>query len=281
MLAALVLPVLAMSSASANMLLNSRSVDDIWGGVNITKAALGVYDSVSSPTCNATAYCTEFVTKSVPRCITLQGTAGCWCTLHDPLHYCAICMSNPTDNTTTPDQTQLATASHADYHKGCGAWIAYINATATGGTLSSSSVPSSSLASSASTSSTALASTSSSKSSNTGAIVGAAIGGIAGLILLLALLFFFYRHTQNKAAAQRAALNTPSLSEKEFFDSRFSAAPSSGFIAAQHTARSDAKSTDTMHRSPPPPFQPNRAGHESEYDTSMLGGYPKQPEVMQ
>ncbi|KAG8935215.1 hypothetical protein FRC01_005471 [Tulasnella sp. 417] len=103
-------------------------VDEIWGNVNITASVLEVYNAISHPTCNATDYCVQLADTVVPRCLQLEGTAGCWCTLHDPVHYCAICMSSPTDNTTTPDQSQAATEGHAHYHLGCVAYQAYLDA---------------------------------------------------------------------------------------------------------------------------------------------------------
>ncbi|KAG9042560.1 hypothetical protein FS837_010693 [Tulasnella sp. UAMH 9824] len=91
---------------------SKRGVDEVWGGYNITAAALEIRDSISSPTCNKTESCQEVITTVVPRCLGLQGSAGCWCGLEDPIHYCAICMLNPTDNTTSADQTQRATEGH-------------------------------------------------------------------------------------------------------------------------------------------------------------------------
>ncbi|KAG8996379.1 hypothetical protein FRB93_000763 [Tulasnella sp. JGI-2019a] len=98
-------------------------------------------------------------------------------------------MSNPTDNTTTPEQTQGAQAYHSAYHKGCAAYSAWYNAT-----LSSSVVPSSTSTSSTPT----FAPVTSSNKTNIAPIVGGAVGGFFGLILILAILFLVYRYMQNK-----------------------------------------------------------------------------------
>ncbi|KAG8996378.1 hypothetical protein FRB93_000762 [Tulasnella sp. JGI-2019a] len=101
-------------------------------------------------------------------------------------------MSNPTDNTTTPEQTQSAQAHHGAYHKGCAAYSAWYNAT-----LSSSAAPSSTSTSS-STIPTVAPVTSSGSKTNIAPIVGGAVGGFFGLILILAILFLIYRYMQNK-----------------------------------------------------------------------------------
>ncbi|KAG9019446.1 hypothetical protein FRB90_002269 [Tulasnella sp. 427] len=202
---ALVVSAVAITSVNGGpflaAVLRPRAVDEIWGGINITASVLEVYNAISHPTCNATDYCVQLATTVVPTCTRLQGTAGCWCTLHDPIHYCAICMSSPTDNTTTADQTQAATEGHANYHKGCAAWQAYLNASAAG-SLSTSAPPSTSAPLATLT---PVAQTSSNKSSgvSTGAIVGIAIAGVAFLTLVIAATFLIYRYLQNQAERDR------------------------------------------------------------------------------
>ncbi|KIO30436.1 hypothetical protein M407DRAFT_5639 [Tulasnella calospora MUT 4182] len=103
---ALIGSAVAISSVNGGSLLAAvlrpRVVDEIWRGINITAAVFEVYNSISQPTCNSTDHCVQLAT--VPRCLELEGTAGCWCTLHDPIHYCANCMTSPTDDTTNPDR---------------------------------------------------------------------------------------------------------------------------------------------------------------------------------
>ncbi|KAG8991932.1 hypothetical protein FRB94_012147 [Tulasnella sp. JGI-2019a] len=187
------LPILAVPFVSAARFV-PRQQGGLWGGFNITAEVLGVQAAISSPVCNATSYCVTFVTQTIPTCERLGDNPGCWCGDVDPLHYCAICMSSPTDNSTTPEQTQDALTHHINYHKGCGAYEAWYNAT-----LSSSAAPSStSTSSSASATPTVAPVTSGSSKSNIGPIVGGAVGGVIGLIIILAILFLIYRNMQNK-----------------------------------------------------------------------------------
>ncbi|KAG9020025.1 hypothetical protein FS837_008656, partial [Tulasnella sp. UAMH 9824] len=215
---ALVVGAVAVTSVNGGALLDAvlrpRAVDEIWGNVNITASVLEVYNSISHPTCNATDYCVQLTTNVVPRCLQLQGTAGCWCTLHDPIHYCAICMSNPTDNTTTPDQTQAATEGHANYHKGCAAWQAYLNASAAG-SLSTTQPPSTSAPLPTITPDQSN-SGSSHSSVSTGAIVGIAIGGVCFLAVVVAATVLIMKCLNNNAnRAARPAVIAGGNHEKQ------------------------------------------------------------------
>lgn len=102
-------------------------------------------------------------------------------------------MSSPTDNTTTPTQTQNALECHIDYHKGCAAWEAYYNASLTSSSMVPTSTTTMPLASI-----TSGADSTKSSSSNIGPIVGGAIGGVVVLIIILGVLFLIYRNMQNK-----------------------------------------------------------------------------------
>ncbi|KAG8939178.1 hypothetical protein FRC04_006840 [Tulasnella sp. 424] len=204
---ALVVSVVAITSVNGGSLLNAvlrpRGADEVWGGVNITAAVLEVYNAISSPTCNLTDYCVQLRTAVVPRCLSLQGSAGCWCTLHDPIHYCAICMSSPPDNTTTADQTQAATVGHADYHKGCAAWQSYLNASAAGSLTTS--VPPTTSAPLPTLTPTPVTQSSSSKSSvSGGAIAGIVIGGVAFLAVVISVTYLVSRCLTNQAARETA-----------------------------------------------------------------------------
>jgi len=234
---------------------------DIWGGVNITQMVLQVAGAISSPTCNATGNCTELTKVEIPMCLKVLGNPGCWCSDDGPVHYCAICMSSPTDNTTTPDQTQAAGAAHQSYHVGCNAFQAYINGTNT--TTSSSTTSSSSTSSSASSSSSSSALTiptqagaaSGSKSVGAGTIGGIVVGGLIGLALIGAVVFLLYRCIQNKHERIVGSTERTSI-----------------FSAQQHEAKYPFSTGDTSAvtgYSPPP--NPNIQRETAPYDTRLLG----------
>ncbi|KAG8965483.1 hypothetical protein FRC03_000480 [Tulasnella sp. 419] len=166
-----------------------------YGGYNITEDVLEVASSISSPTCNATQPCIELLTVVVPRCLRLRGDAGCWCGNHDPVHYCALCMSNPTDNTTTPDQTQGATNGHTRFHGGCAAFEAVIN-----GTVASTTSSSVVIATTSAAATQANSNSGSQSKSNTGAIIGGAVGGVVGLALIAGICFIAYQMIKRKPA---------------------------------------------------------------------------------
>ncbi|KAF8606268.1 hypothetical protein BDV93DRAFT_604763 [Ceratobasidium sp. AG-I] len=167
---------------------------------NLTEDVLQVAFAISPP-CANTTYCVALTTVVVPRCERLRGDPGCWCGNHDPLHYCAICMSNPT-NGTTPDQTQSATAGHNAFHVACSAYEELINGTATVST-SSSSVESSTAAASA----TAVSASGGDTKEKTpiGPIIGGAVGGVVGLALVFGLVYLIAlmikRNNNNNAIA--------------------------------------------------------------------------------
>ncbi|KAG8935208.1 hypothetical protein FRC01_005464 [Tulasnella sp. 417] len=179
-----------------------RGPDDTYGGVNITLAAYMIRDSISSPTCSRTGNCTEFVNNVIPRCERLKGSAGCWCTLHDPLHYCAICMSSPTDATTTSDQTQGATTGHTNYHTGCAAYQRYLSDN--GASMSASAA--------------AASSTSDDHDDHhgmaTGTIVGIAVGGVAFLAIVIAATVLIWRCMKNQSEREARPAATGAGGEK-------------------------------------------------------------------
>lgn len=143
----------------------------------LTASALKIQGAISEP-CRTDDWCQTFTSDVVPRCQRLQGDAGCWCGNHNPLHFCAICMSSPADNQTTPDQMQSALAGHTDYHVACDAFERLLNA-------------SSSATGTASSTATNAASTGSSDGGSKapiGAIVGGAVGG--GVALIIAIIVF-------------------------------------------------------------------------------------------
>ncbi|KAG9019817.1 hypothetical protein FRB90_005965 [Tulasnella sp. 427] len=184
-----------------------RGVDEVWGGYNITAAALEIRDSISSPTCNKTASCQQVITVVVPRCLGLQGSAGCWCGLEDPIHYCAICMLSPTDNTTSAAQTQSATEGHMAFHEGCAAYAVSLNSSATmsmdGMTMdmpssTASATPSMTDLPAATSSAAANDASAVHKHNSTGPIVGGVVGGILGLLLIAVGGYLGWRYLQSK-----------------------------------------------------------------------------------
>ncbi|CAE6474230.1 unnamed protein product [Rhizoctonia solani] len=156
-------------------------------GVQLTAAALKIQGAIS-PTCRTLQDCQTFNDEVVPRCQRLQGDAGCWCGNHNPLHNCAICMSSPTDTTTTPDQMAAALGGHTDYHTACNAFEKLLNA-------SSTAVSGTSTATSAA--STESASSDSGSKAPIGAIVGGAVGGGVALIIGI-LVFVLWRRNHRK-----------------------------------------------------------------------------------
>ncbi|CAE7086361.1 unnamed protein product [Rhizoctonia solani] len=157
-------------------------------GARLTADALEIQGAISEP-CKANDYCQTFTSEVVPRCQRLQGDAGCWCGNHNPLHFCAICMSNPTDNQTTPDQMQSALAGHTDYHAACTIFETLLNSSSTA-------------VGSATSTATSAASTGSSNSGSKapiGAIVGGAVGGVVALIIAI-LVFVLWRRNRRKEA---------------------------------------------------------------------------------
>ncbi|KDQ21155.1 hypothetical protein BOTBODRAFT_141497 [Botryobasidium botryosum FD-172 SS1] len=200
------IPLLVVSSSSAT-LLSPRGRDEVWGGVNITQAELEVAGAISK-TCNTTSYCIDLATKVIPQCLGLQGSAGCWCTLHDPLHYCALCMSNPTDNTTSATQTQQAVDGHTNYHKGCGAYQAYLTA--------SSSAPSTA---SPTASATSASDSKPSSSLGTGALVGIIVGGVVGVVLIIAGAFLIWRKMGQNPTPNNSHNNNANVLAPGYFPS--------------------------------------------------------------
>ncbi|CEL54171.1 hypothetical protein RSOLAG1IB_06882 [Rhizoctonia solani AG-1 IB] len=154
-------------------------------GAQLTVAALKIQGAIS-PTCLNLQDCQTFSNEVVPRCQRLQGDAGCWCGNHNPLHNCAICMSVPSDTTTSPDQMAAAIGGHTDYHQACNAFEKLLNGTST--TASGTSTA---------TSAAATASGDSGSKAPIGAIVGGAVGGVVALIIAI-LVFVLWRRNRNK-----------------------------------------------------------------------------------
>ncbi|KEP46804.1 SKG6 domain protein [Rhizoctonia solani 123E] len=155
-------------------------------GVQLTASALRINGAISEA-CRTDANCQTFANEVVPRCQRLQGDAGCWCGNHNPLHFCAICMSNPTDNQTTPDQMQAALGGHTDYHTACNAFETLLNASSTAiGTATSTATNAASTGSSDGGSKAPI-----------GAIVGGVVGGVVALIIAI-LVFVLWRRNRRK-----------------------------------------------------------------------------------
>ncbi|KAG8679312.1 hypothetical protein FRC09_019052, partial [Ceratobasidium sp. 395] len=160
-------------------------------GPQLTAAALEIQGAISDA-CQSTDACKTFEGSVIPRCQKLQGDPGCWCGNHDPLHFCAICMSNPTDNRTSPDQTAAAIQGHQQYHVTCNAWEAALNASAsaTGATNTAS-------ATNGQSSATITSAPSGGSKTPIGAIVGGVVGG--GMALIIGILVLVYWMKQRKS----------------------------------------------------------------------------------
>jgi len=246
---------LAAASVEALSFTSRATTGDIWGGINITQMVLQVQGAISSPTCNATQYCSQLIAE-IPNCLKELGSPGCWCGDVDPLHYCAICMSAPQDNTTNPEQTQTAATSHISYHIGCNAYQAFLNGTTTSNSTSSiTPSSSSSSSSSASTTPTQAAATSGTKSVSAGAIGGVVVGGLIGLALISATVFLLYRCIQNKHERIVGSMQTTSA----FSDPKYPYGTGGTSPVTRYT----------------PPLNLNNQRENAPYDTRILHRHPE------
>jgi len=253
---------LFLAAASVKAL---STTGDVWNDVNITTMVLQVAGAIST-TCNANANCTQLTTVEIPSCMSVLGSPGCWCSTANlnPVHYCAICMSNPSDNGTTAEQTQTAIEGHMNYHIGCNAYQAFLNGTSTSnGTTSSSTISSSS---STSTTPPQIETTTGPKSISAGAIGGVAVGGLIGLALIAVAGSLLYRSMQNKH--ERAAGSMQRTSAL-FHDPKypFGTGDNSPTIASPPIASPPIAYT--------PPSNPYIRGQNAPYDTRMLNRLPE------
>ncbi|KAG8936891.1 hypothetical protein FRC03_008617 [Tulasnella sp. 419] len=264
--------------ASAFVLLLSKAVSAqvvqgdggaVWGGLNLTTAALLIQGAISSPTCNATENCQTFVNQVVPLCLNLKGEAGCWCGNHNPLHYCALCMSNPTDNSTSPDQTQDATNGHTNYHRACGVYGEFLNSKGT------------SISSNAPTGTAGASSSGSSSGTNAGTIAGAVVGGVVGLAIVVGIIFLVYRRQKQKE--HKLNSGTSVYSEPKY---GLAGPPSSVGSPPPHMTGQTPPPGFNQYMAPPtsPGYTNTSVGYTSrdsaaptEYDTSMFKHLDQQP----
>ncbi|CAE6404957.1 unnamed protein product [Rhizoctonia solani] len=174
----------AYASVATSAALNSRQIQ--WPTLpnNLTEDILKVAFAISPPCAANSSWCQQLTQVVIPRCERLRGDPGCWCGNHDPVHYCAICMSSPADNQTTPDQMQAASTGHAAFHVACNAYEELINGTAST-TSSTSMLPTTSQTPTA----TAVSATSSSNKVPIGPIVGGVVGGVVGLALVVGIIY--------------------------------------------------------------------------------------------
>ncbi|CAE6471289.1 unnamed protein product [Rhizoctonia solani] len=174
----------AYASVAASAALNSRQMQ--WPTLpnNLTEDVLKVAFAISPPCAANSSWCQQLTQVVIPRCERLRGDPGCWCGNHDPVHYCAICMTSPADNQTSPDQMQAASAGHAAFHVACNAYEELINGTAS--TTSSTSMLSTT---SQTPTATAVSVTSSNNKVPIGPIVGGVVGGVVGLALVVGIIY--------------------------------------------------------------------------------------------
>ncbi|KAG9082995.1 hypothetical protein FRC06_004740, partial [Ceratobasidium sp. 370] len=218
-------------------------------GPQLTAAALEIQGAISSA-CNATDSCVQFVNNVIPRCQRLQGDPGCWCGNHDPLHFCAICMSNPTDNRTSPDQTAAAIEGHQRYHTVCNAWEAALNASASAATIYNTATATASIGQASPTISAA---SSSGSKTPIGAIVGGAVGG--GVVLIIAILVLLYwmrrRDDRTLRPSSVSLFSAPVAPSGRPYSGYTSPAPQMGY-KPDYAAPAMPYNGTGMH-SPPPP----------------------------
>ncbi|KAG8714615.1 hypothetical protein FRC08_011690 [Ceratobasidium sp. 394] len=232
-------------------------------GPQLTAAALEIAGAISAA-CNTTDPCETFVTSVIPRCQKLQGDPGCWCGNHDPLHFCAICMSNPTDNRTSPDQTAAAIEGHQRYHTVCNAWETALNASASAATASVTAT-----ATNGQSSATISAAPSSGSKTPIGAIVGGAVGGGVALIVgILGLLYWMKSRDANRTIRPSSVslFSAPMSSNGQPYSGYSSPAPQMGY-KAEYAPAMPYNGTG-MHSPPPPTTIPSY----SKYPEPMLPG---------
>ncbi|QRV96620.1 SKG6 domain protein [Ceratobasidium sp. AG-Ba] len=234
-------------------------------GPQLTAAALEIQGAIS-PACEKFDDCETFVNTVVPRCQTLRGDPGCWCGNHDPLHYCAICMSNPTNNQTTADQTAAAIDGHSKYHQLCNAYSASLNATASAGA--------SSTASGTSGQSSPSVSSESGGGSKTpiGAIVGGAVGGVAVLLITALVLFCWLRSRKEENRIKPSSVSLFSAPA-----SSLAGRPYSGYDHSQPQSPPPQMKYNAGYAPPAVPY--NGTGVYSPPPTSNTS-YSKYPEPM-
>ncbi|KAF8712263.1 hypothetical protein RHS03_01288, partial [Rhizoctonia solani] len=196
--------VAAYASVATSVALNSRQIQ--WPTLpnNLTEDVLQVAGAISPPCAANTTWCQQLtevvVFLDANACVGVGQLSewvraqitdeaipdpGCWCGNHDPLHYCAICMSSPSDNQTTADQMQAATAGHNAFHVACNAYEQLINGTAVVTSTSSSTSP----ATSETSTPTAVSSNSGDNKVPIGPIVGGVVGGVVGLALVVGIIY--------------------------------------------------------------------------------------------
>jgi len=229
---------------------------------NLTQDVLQVAFAISPPCANLT-YCVELTTVVIPRCEMLRGDPGCWCGNHDPLHYCAICMSNPTTNQTTADQTQAATAGHTAFHVACNAYESLINGTASTSASAAGS-------STATPSATAAPSTDGGSSQKTpiGPIIGGAVGGVVGLALVFGLVYLISLMIKRNNSQNNVAPSSVSYMSSEPL--------SYGKVASPYPTPSIAHYSSPGHVSP----NPHGYNHSAEPMNPNVNplGYPQPPQ---
>ncbi|KAF8712191.1 hypothetical protein RHS03_01281, partial [Rhizoctonia solani] len=156
--------IIAAGYASAATLVSLEARQIQWPTLpnNLTEDVLQIASAISPPCAGINTNCQQLTNDVVPRCLRLRG----------------VCMANPTDNQTTPTQTEAATAGHNAFHIACNAYESYINSTDTMSPTSPVS-PTASAAHDSPNESKVLV----------GPIVGGVVGGIVGLALVAGIIY--------------------------------------------------------------------------------------------
>ncbi|KAB5592836.1 hypothetical protein CTheo_3696 [Ceratobasidium theobromae] len=170
------LSVAAYVSLASSFALDARQLQ--WPTLpnNLTEDVLQVASAISPPCAANNTWCQQLTVVVIPRCTQDVGVE----TMTPFMQYCAICMSNPSNNQTTAEQTQAATAA---FHVACNAYEEIIN-----GTASTTSTSMSSTSTQAPTP-TAVGSTGGDNKTPVGAIVGGVVGGVVGLALIFGVIW--------------------------------------------------------------------------------------------
>ncbi|KAG9051506.1 hypothetical protein FS837_006682 [Tulasnella sp. UAMH 9824] len=175
--------------------MSAQRIDNgVWGGANITEAALEIQSAISTPTCSARETCIDFVSTEIPTCLQANGAASCWCSPSSPLLDCAGCMSHPTDESTSFDQTEAATKGILAYQAGCQAYAAYLSGSTT--------LSSAATATSASPLPTIATPAHPSTGLSSGAISGIVSGSVSFVSLCIFIGYILYKQSENRRRIQ-------------------------------------------------------------------------------
>ncbi|KAH7335967.1 hypothetical protein B0J17DRAFT_719632 [Rhizoctonia solani] len=173
------------ASVATSVALNSRQTQWPMLPTNLTEDVLQVANAISPPCADNNTWCQHLTEAVIPSCQALLGDPGCWCGNHDPVHHCAMCMSSPSDNQTTPEQMRAANNGHNAFLAACHAYEQYITSMAS--TTSTSSMISTTSQTPTPTPTPTIVSSNS--SDNKPVPVGPIVGGVVGLVVVIGIVY--------------------------------------------------------------------------------------------